>query len=234
MAFMDNIAIKEKTDYLFAKRFYTVFDSKDYVDWAMFLIENGVENENLYILAGLDSSDTEEREKYFHKTLEDLNIEEPTNKILYAENFMLDLAKKVLNNEINPVSGLKLALGVAMETGYDSKYVQFYCLDEDLDYLMYEGHGLYSNNLSKENVNDYIKKEFELWLKLQNSIHVNISNLAYCQDCNSIISPMLKKKCKFFKHVSNYYCCEKCYSKKLLYGSGQDGRIKIIEHYFLN
>ena len=227
---MDKLTIKDKTDYLFGKRFFTVFDSKDYIDWAVFLIEKGVESENLNILAGLNYSDTEEREKYFHKTLEDLNIEEPTDKILYAESFMLNLANKVLNNEIEPALGLRMACGVALGTEYDSKYIQFDYLDEDLDYLMHEGRGLFSNNLSKENMDYYIRNEFELWLKLRNSNHINITDLAYCENCKSIKSPMLKKKYCFFKHVSNFYCCEKCHSRKLLYGSGQDGRIKIIEN----
>ena len=50
------------------------FDSKILVDWALTLMQNGFHSDNLVILAGLDNSDTVEREKYFWKSISDLNI----------------------------------------------------------------------------------------------------------------------------------------------------------------
>ncbi len=226
---MNAAAIKERTDELFGLVFFTDFDSKSYVDWAVAIMELGVENENLYILAGLDDSDTVEREKYFKKTLNDLKIEMPEDAKSYADKFMASLAEKVLSGKITPAAGLKLAAGINIQTDYELGYLQFDYLDEDLDYVEYEGHALFSNNMEKGKSDEYIKKEFEIWQDAHLLQLDDITKLVYCAHCDAVVNPVLKKKYKFFRHVYDYYRCNQCNSTmSLLFGTGQDGRAKIL------
>jgi len=55
----------KETEIIIAEKLFPNFNNIKYVDWAITLMEKGYENENLYILAGLDNDDIEKREKYF-------------------------------------------------------------------------------------------------------------------------------------------------------------------------
>ena len=70
-----SIELQEITNYLLGKQIITYIDSSEYVDWAVQVLEYGSDSENIRILAGLNYSDTEERIKYFQKSLNDLNIQ---------------------------------------------------------------------------------------------------------------------------------------------------------------
>ena len=223
---MNTTEIKERTYELLGWRFFTYFDSKMYVDWAVSLMEVGVESENLSILAGLDYSDTEERERYFKKTLEDLNIEIPVRDTSLAEKFMVNLSKMVLDGKIAPQLALQHARDISIITEYKiGGWVQFIYLDEDLDYLKHDGHTLFSNNMKKGCDDEYIKKEFEIWLESHNLGLQNITDLMYCTDCGAVMPPVIKKG---YKPSLLYNCCGRCKSRNVLSGYGQDVRIKIV------
>ena len=102
--------LQEITNYIIGKQIYTQIDSKDYVEWAFQAIENGFDSENIWILAGLNNSDTEERLKYFQKSLADLNFQIPTDQNEILNYFTNQLANNVISG-LESVSGLGYSFG---------------------------------------------------------------------------------------------------------------------------
>lgn len=223
--------IDELTLHLFGEKFFSEFDSKEYVNWAIQLLIHGYENESLSILASLDNSPTWEREKYFYKSLKELNISEPPFDFSFADIFMKDLAHKVINKLINLLRGLRLAYGVVLKTDYDKRFIQFYYLDEDIQTLEFDNKPFYSVSLNQNNIDSFIINEFKLWLDFITKKIDDWEKLAYCHNCDGITKPILRKRYRFLRGNYEYWSCEKCKSSKLLHAQSQEGRKKIIEFY---
>ena len=85
--------MEELTLEILGERTCLPFDSKNLVDWAVNVLTLGYESENLVILAGLDFDTTEIREKYFWKSVEDLQIDTDRSdeEILEKYAFMIEL-----------------------------------------------------------------------------------------------------------------------------------------------
>src|SRR6478609_5088979 len=92
------------------------YDSKVLVDWAVTLMQNGFESDNLQILAGLDNYDTEEREKYFWKSVEDLSINIDKKEIEFIDFYVETLVEEVLSGSIPPKFALKQMCDVVRAT----------------------------------------------------------------------------------------------------------------------
>ncbi|WP_207518340.1 hypothetical protein, partial [Flavobacterium psychrophilum] len=95
------MSVKEETEILLAKILLSNFDSKNYVDWAISVIESGIESNSLFILAGLDDEDTEIREKYFRKVVEELKIEINYEDFALLQNYAKFIAEKVINGTLS-------------------------------------------------------------------------------------------------------------------------------------
>lgn len=216
----------------FGYEFYTVFKGKDFVEWAIYLLDSGIKSEPLSILSKLKDSDEEQQTDCFLKACQDLHVAKWEAKALYAEYFMFHLAKKVLDRQINPKLGLKIASDISEQTACDLRYEQFSCLYDDIDLLITYGEPLFSESLSKDKIDDHIRTEFELFISKSerfNSQDLDLTNLDYCENCHSLTTPTTKKVFKYFSSPFDYICCEKCYSKNILSGTSQEGRIKILE-----
>jgi len=214
--------IQKETYRLLAQKLLTNFDNRKFVNWAVMLLENGYETENIKILAGLDKSPSQEIEKYFEMSLKDLKFkgEKSANELIeiYAEHIIND----VLIGAMNPSLGLSKMLDIVIATDYNSKYLQFFQLDEDIDYL-----GL-DNNDKKER---YIKKEFELFIESEKlQIDDETKRKAICNVCGMISLPTLKTKYKLrrpFKYQT--WVCGQCRSDKIEHYSSLTGKSRIIE-----
>ncbi|MBD1431582.1 hypothetical protein H8B06_01995 [Sphingobacterium sp. DN00404] len=94
------MTLDEITLEILAERALSQFDSKKLVYWAISVLELGYESENLYILAGLDHEETEERKEYFWKSINDLKLDiEKTDEEL-IEKYAMVIARKAINKEI--------------------------------------------------------------------------------------------------------------------------------------
>lgn len=223
--------VQEFTSLMLAEKNLTYFDSQKYVDWAVTLLENEYESESLIILAGLDSYGTEEKEKYFWKSIEELNIKIEKSDFELIGNYADFVAKQVLEDKISPMDGLKKMLAVVYATDYSSEYMPFYELDADLDLLDYSGFTIFSTGLTTENKDEYIKAEFELFLAMRElNIDESLKEKSYCLNCNSFVKPVLKKKFKWKKpYKCQVWACEKCGSQKLEYPNNHNTKKRIIE-----
>ncbi|EKT4520660.1 hypothetical protein LIS90_13695 [Flavobacterium psychrophilum] len=226
------MSVKEETEILLAKILLSNFDSKNYVDWAISVIESGIESNSLFILAGLDDEDTEIREKYFRKVVEELKIEINYEDFALLQNYAKFIAEKVINGTLSQSKGLSTMNEIVTKSDYDPRYMQFFELDEDLDYLNYSNNTIFNLELTKENKQEYIREEFILFLEIENlKIDDKIREYSICKNCNYIGKPKLKVKYQFRRPYKYYqWKCGKCNSGEIEHFSSQNGKRKIIEN----
>jgi hypothetical protein len=211
----------EKITYeILAEQKLHYFESKKLVGWAVKVLLLGQESENLYILAGLDNDTTEKREKYFLKSLNDLKFENKKSDKELVEIYAENLAKKVVNGEIDINVALKKMLRVVGFSDYDSKYIDFEWISEDLYNLKYEHFTIYCSGMTLENYKEYILEEFEIFLEMQDlKIPDEERTKNYCSNCKKFTKLKIKTKYQLFKKPFkiNVMCCEFCKSEKLKY-----------------
>lgn len=220
---------QEETYKLLAQRLFSHFDSKKLVDWAVMMMENGYDSYSLIILAGLDNDSTEVREKYFWKTIDELKLDVNKSDFDLIDHYANYVAESVVNKKINPKDGLIIMQEIVRTTDYSSKYIQFYELDEDLDYLKYDNRTIFNSGLTLDNIDEYIITEFELFLDIEKIKIENVSELAYCNSCCSIERPKIKNKRNIIGRVEyKYWVCGNCGSKDIFHYRDQKGRELII------
>lgn len=215
---------------LLGQRLLTWYDSKILVDWALKLLENGFDTESLEILAGLDKDDTELREKYFWKAIKELNINIDKQEIDLINFYVDNLVEEVISGSVTSKFGLKMMCEVVRKTDYTEKFMQFYMLDEDIDYLDYSGNSLIVYGLTKENTDQYILNEFKIFKKLQGGDYSQYYNKAICNNCGKIMTPKFITKYQFKRPFSfQVTVCDFCNSLDIDSFSTQKGKVKIIE-----
>lgn len=227
------MTITEITLEILAERTLTQFNSKKLVDWAVKVLELGYANENLYILAGLDFDTTEEREKYFWECLKDLKIEVEKDENKLIENYALAITNKVIKNEIDVEFAFNQMLKIVYTSDYDRRYIPFFDLDEDLDYLKYDNSTLYNSNLTIENSKKFILEEFKIFAEMERlKVPLEERSKSFCEHCKKLNHPKTKNKYQFkkpFKYL--VWSCEFCGSEKLKYSSDHETKKIIIEQY---
>lgn len=223
--------IQEETYIILGQRLLSGFDSKMLVDWAVRLLVSGHESESLIILAGLDSESTEEREKYFWKSIAELDIIITLTDSELVEYFVQKVANDVVKGNRKTSSGLNIMRDVLAWSGYDSKYLQFLELEEDVDYLENYGSVIFNSGLNKSNKEQFIKDEFDLFLEIQRlKIDEETKQNAFCADCDKIAKPILRTKYQLkkpFKYQT--WFCGNCGSENVEHFSTQNGKRKIID-----
>ncbi len=224
------MTITELTYYTIADRIIGKSDSKIYVDWAIDMISKGHESENILILAGLDHSDSEERENYLRECLHDLKIDYPADKKYLFNFYSINLSKKVIKGDITPQTGLTKMNELFFESDYANYLSAFQDLQEDIDYLKHSGQTIFNSGLKLKNIDKYIINEFQLFLDSLKFEGKDFSNKVICKKCDSVVEPEMKKKWSILElKRQNFYCCPKCSSKDLSGWSSQTGKKLIID-----
>lgn len=222
---------QKETNRILAERLLKPFDSKRLVEWAVKLLMNGNESESLIILAGLDYDSTEEREKYFWKSIEELKIDHYKSEIELIDKYAIIVAKDVLESKINAFDGLNIMGSILRKTDYASKYIDFLRVEEDLDFIEDYDRPINIFGLTNENREQYIKEEFELFIEVENlSIDDETREKSICNRCGMISRPNLKRKYQLKKpYKYHQWECGICGSKDIEHFSSHSGRRKIIE-----
>ncbi|MDR0811411.1 MAG: hypothetical protein LBN23_03940 [Paludibacter sp.] len=225
----------EKITYdVLAERALYPFDSKKLVYWAIDVLMLGKESENLCLLAGLDNDTTEEREEYFLKSLNDIKFEKKKSEKELIEIYAKNLAKKAVNGEINIDVAFKKMVKVFYYSDDDSKYSDFFEIDEDLDSLKYDNTTLFISELTLDNYKEYILEEFKIFIEMQDLQIPNAEReKCYCLKCKKFTKPTLKNKYGLFKKPFKYnvWSCEFCKSEKLKYSTDHFVKKLLIEKY---
>ncbi len=225
--------LEEITLEILAQRALTHFDSKKLVDWAVKVLELGYESDNIFILAGLDFEETKDREKYFWKSIEDLKLDFPKNENELIESYAFIIANKAVRNEVTIEFAFDEMLKVVLASDYDSRYMPFFEIEEDLDYLRFDNLTIFNSDISLENKDKFIREEFEIFVEMEKlKIPKDQRNKCYCQNCQRLIKPVIKTKFQFkrpFKYGA--WSCESCKSENIIFSSDHKVKRKVIDEY---
>jgi hypothetical protein len=225
--------IQDETYKILGQRLLDEFDSIKMVEWAVDAIKMGYDSESLIILAGLDFESTEERENYFWKSVKELNLNIKREESELINDYAKYVANAVLNNQLSAKSGLAKMMIICRSTEYDSKYIQFYEISEDLDYLKYDEEypPIYNQGITLENVDEYIKKEFKFFLECEElGIEREMLEKVICNNCGQITKPELKTKFQITKPFKyKEFVCKDCKSNKIDSFGSQIGKEKILK-----
>jgi archaellin len=105
--------------------------SEHKMNWAMNLLENNIETENLAILATLLKPINEfEVDEYFNRVLRELNTLMPS-KPQAIEGYAKVLAKEVIEGSITPESGASKIYEANVQLGYVQQLSEFVDLDDE-------------------------------------------------------------------------------------------------------
>jgi hypothetical protein len=158
--------IQQEVYYILGQRLLNEFDSKTMVEWAVNAMQAGYDSESLAILAGSDHDTTEEREIYFWKSVQELNINTTREESLLINDYAEYVAKSVINNQITPASGLRKMLNICISYGYDSRYMPFYEIDEDLGYIRWDGSSpIFNTGITLDNADDFIRQACQRFIE---------------------------------------------------------------------
>lgn len=227
------MSIEEITLEVLAERALSDCDSKILVNWSVKALELGYDSENLSILAGLDHENTEVREKYFIKSLIDLNIHLDKPKEDLIDMYAISIVSKAILGSVSIDFAFAQMKKIAFETNYSARYIAFYEIDEDLERLDYNDYPIFNINLTKENSNEFIMEEFKIFLEMERlNIPLEERDYNYCISCSKLVKPILKTKYRLRDpHRYQVWCCPDCKSEKLRFSSEHAVKWLIIESH---
>jgi hypothetical protein len=101
------------------------------VSWAMYLLEDGIETDDLLILATLLKPWNEfEVEDYFNRTLHELDIERPTSEKA-IEKYIKVVASEAINEVVSPGVAVAKIYEANIQLGYPGELGEFTSLEDE-------------------------------------------------------------------------------------------------------
>lgn len=147
----------------FAKYCFGEIAPKDFSDWAIYCLEEGLDSKNLRILASMfDVLYVSELEPYFVKSLDDLGLDYPKEENVLPEYARL-IANQILNNEIDVFKGCNEIYKVYIYLDFEVELVSWSCLKgqhhpESYEELVYEKNGVKYTHLFEKAVKEEASK----------------------------------------------------------------------------
>lgn len=133
---MEKDELQLKTDLLLANIIFMDPDRKQYVDWAIELLLSGIQNENLYILAGLEPGDWFAIERYFEKAAIELEIDTNIGKTELVDFYIVYNITKTLENPSNLDETINILQTIYYYSSfYYHKHFQWISLYDELEEL---------------------------------------------------------------------------------------------------
>ena len=215
------------------EKLLTQFDSKKLVEWAVSALKLGCESENIFILAGLDDELTEEREKYFWKSVQDLDVEvaKAEGEMIYC--YALIIAGKAIKKEIGIDYAFSQMLKIVYASDYEHRYLPFFNIGEDLDYIRYDNSIWITSGLTAENSKEFILEEFKIFVEMERlKIPLGERDKCYFERCKQLNTPLTKAKYKLrkpFKYL--VWSCGVCRLDKLIFNNSHEVKRMIIEAF---
>jgi hypothetical protein len=192
--------------------------SKDYTEWAESLLYEGIDSENVAILAGLGyerDPDSEDIETYFQKSLIDLGLSLLTAKHgfkVYAKA----ICEQIICGEIAPEEGVKILETFYAASDYESIYSIWDELNEDLWMVNDRDGCIFNTGLTIENKYDYIKNVAVQFIALlETELPDHFFYLSACPECSYIGESKLEA-------IEKSWMSEKFF--RLIYRRGQTQR----------
>lgn len=134
---MEKLHLQTETNLLLAKQIIKRNNcNSDIIDWALRLMENGYDSDNLYILAGLDERDIWGIDDYFKKSADDLNIDLTIEKQKLLDFYFIFHIKRSIGNPSILDETVFLLSGVIYDTSYScNEHLDFFFLYDELEDL---------------------------------------------------------------------------------------------------
>ena len=195
------------------------------INFALYLLDNKVESENIYVLAGLDSNEYDDINNFFLTVIHELRIQNIDKDINY--NFLCYLGRKVINNEIEAMYTLIILEKIYYQTN-DERFWEWVGFGDAVD-LLEDGINCTNYNINKDNLDDYIKEKILLDVKLyKEKLPDNFFEMGFCEKCCKFVIPEIKQT--LFKRNITYKCsnCKKS-NKKFLWCLDNKGKRLYLE-----
>lgn len=189
--------------------------SKDkLIDFALYLLDHGIESENIFILAGLQNDPDYEIKNYFDTVLNELKIEITEDEeihLFYAKS----IAKQVITKEITIYEAIRKFEDLYYQTDYHPYYQEYVDFTDAIDLLKENTYLI--EGLNENNIEAYTIRAFELFLEIhRTNLPKDIFEYYYCQSCYAKIYPLQQKKFKIFPYKKYIQlACPLCNSNKL-------------------
>lgn len=137
--------------------------NKEWIDWAVEMIEAGFETENLLYLASFDPIDNQFRlQEIADKAFRELHIDF-FDKKLATKNYVIYLVESVKSRNIDHLKALHSLKEIYLDSGMPRYLQDFHLLYWAKDDLKYSDHQWYWDGANKDNIDVVIKDYFENW-----------------------------------------------------------------------
>ncbi len=226
------VNFRDNTEELLIERLFRGFNHFRMVDWARTVLNSGSYAESVLILAGMEKATGEEIEKYFLRSIEELELNIPKDIRSQLQEYAHRVALGVLRGELCQDYGFLQMLKVAKVSDRDFRYSGFSDIEEDLDNLFY-GRETKREGLTLENQKAYIREEFRLFSAMEMlEIPLADRQQEYCLICGRLSTPYPRKKYSISRpFIYHVLCCDHCESERLKPASQHFVKRKIIQSF---
>jgi hypothetical protein len=200
---------------------------KECINFSHYLLDNNIETENIYILAGLKNDEYYDIKKYFEYVSMDLNINIDFSDKYLGIKYLKKIANAVIHGKKDPIKTV-FELSKMKEIIFpDFVHNDFIEMADNIDLIKSCTVSIIPG-MDADNLNEYIIHYFELFLQAQElNLPRDIYSQAYCKKCKNRVKPKLKKKGILKKHYE--YLCPKCNGNEFIrikYNEGMDLYLK--------
>lgn len=179
------------------------FDYNPSIDWAIELIQNGLDSENILIVASFSKPvDKHEIKPYISGALKELNLIEKYGEysIIANTHYYLD---QILNDfEIR--KNLTKIYHLCLNANYEKRLMPFYLLYHGWDELEQIGANYYFEGANLDNMEEVIKEQAQIWI--DKYIHGK-DEVINPKEAPKISQPLAKveNKKSFWQRVNNLW-----------------------------
>ncbi|MDG1432521.1 MAG: hypothetical protein P8Q41_00845 [Saprospiraceae bacterium] len=139
------------------------FDYNPAIDWAIELIRNGKESENILIVASFSKPvDREEIKPYITGALKELNLNEKYGDYSIIANAHYHLEQILNDYEIR--KNLSKLYVICLNADMDNRLMPFYLLYHGWGDLEEIGENYYFDGADLENIEEVIKEQARIWI----------------------------------------------------------------------
>ena len=147
---------------LMEKTFNSNID-ESWINWAMEMMEEGFENENLFILAGISKPYNQfELQELTTKVLKELNLDY-SKQNLVIRNYVYYLISNSIYKTETYLETLRKLKNICIDLNLEHNYMNFYLLYFAKDDLVEQEYQHYWNDANRENINEIITENFKDW-----------------------------------------------------------------------
>lgn len=215
---MDKEILQFELDLLLADKLINseYLDNTKCINWAVSLMERGVNSGYVDILAGLGVNDSFAVEDYFQKLIDELDLNGNKKSTELFQLYVIDISQKVIAGRLSPDQGLEIFSNIIYyedNCDFSTELIKpFSALSESISLM--DEYQLFYTNLTKESKDEAILNEMKMLLFRISKDLASDLNLIYCNTCNDFTPIATNQKGWLFK--TEEIVCNKCKSTNFI------------------